>query len=762
MAWNLGPRMIAVKSSQAEIRSEISSLKSDTSKIKSMMTKIYHAFKGQSLTPSSSMPQTTVAITKGPTNVGGEDATQADTEEPPSHTKREHVAMEDDTKKHESDKDEEEPTNAIPITTMHHLTNGEINEYLKKEDKIKKAAEEAKRFEMTKNEVIKIVQEEAEKIGIDLKKVISGKAGEKFKKAQDAKMEVHRPFRFSDFRVIELDELGPIIQKKKNAIAKDRMTSLGKRYERLKKIPKEHGIQYAPPAPILEQAPSQSSRRKRKHMELELEIKVPRLECNRSFPEGVSFVNNMIIEEPKYGIFFTYVFSDQAYQSWNDIHNIGIDSLENRVTRPKKYFELSTTEAIQADCDVKATNIILQGLLPKERECKPYDEFNKFAYKKGETLLNTKFLNTLPPKWSKFVTDVKLVRDLHTTNVDQLHAYLGQHEFHANECTKPKSKRDKSWFKDKVLLDQAQANGQILHEEELAFLADPGIAEAQTTQTVITHNVAYQADDLDAYGSDCDEINTAKVSLMANLSHYGSDNLAEKAQQLEPKLYDRNVIQKTNAIVIRDSEETLMLAEESQLSTKQAFWSKNSVNSSEPTPSTRPTQVKVPKVSMVNTSLKKLKHHLSSFDVVIKERTTATAITEGTWGFKHTKACFRDEIIPFVKALKDLFNSFDQFLVDELYEVQNVFYQMEQAVEQHRVESKTFQDKMNKVLNANERLLEQVISKDVVNIVVTSTVNNAYEPVHACERCVKLETKLQNNFIKREIYDKFFKRYTTL
>nr|GFD25750.1 hypothetical protein [Tanacetum cinerariifolium] len=27
----------------------------------------------------------------------------------------------------------------------------------------------------------------------------------------------------------------------------------------------------------------------------------------------------------------------------------------------------------------------------------------------------------------------KLVQDLHTTNVDQLHAYLGQHEYHANE-----------------------------------------------------------------------------------------------------------------------------------------------------------------------------------------------------------------------------------------------------------------------------------------------------------------------------------------
>nr|GEY44935.1 putative ribonuclease H-like domain-containing protein [Tanacetum cinerariifolium] len=232
---------------------------------------------------------------------------------------------------------------------------------------------------------------------------------------------------------------------------------------------------------------------------------------------------------------------------------------ENGVTRLKKYSELSKIEAIQADCDVKATNIILQGLLPEvyavqERECKLYDEIDKFAYRKGESLrdfylrfslllndmniynmkleqfqVNTKFLNTLPPEWSKFVTDVKLVRDLHTTNVDQLHAYLRQHEYHANEgrqnsmnaglsrqytsgssgssgkqrvivcynCkgeghmskqyTKPKRKREEAWFKDKVLLVQAQANGQVLHEEEIA--------------------------------------------LMANLSQYGSDNLAEVHNQ---------------------------------------------------------------------------------------------------------------------------------------------------------------------------------------------------------------------------------------
>ncbi|GKC59679.1 retrovirus-related pol polyprotein from transposon TNT 1-94, partial [Tanacetum coccineum] len=118
----------------------------------------------------------------------------------------------------------------------------------------------------------------------------------------------------------------------------------------------------------------------------------------------------------------------------------------------------------------------------------------------------------------------------------------------------------------------------------------------------------------------------------------------KKAQQLEPKLYNGNVIKNMSAIVIPNSEETLMLVEEShfetrfvpqtELSAEQAFWSQNSVNSPDPTLSSRPTKVEVskelPKIIMVNMSLKKLKHHLGGFDVVVKERTTATAITEGS------------------------------------------------------------------------------------------------------------------------------------
>ncbi|GJV39877.1 hypothetical protein Tco_1418317 [Tanacetum coccineum] len=158
------------------------------------------------------------------------------------------------------------------------------------------------------------------------------------------------------------------------------------------------------------------------------------------------------------------------------------------VTRIKTYEELTNQEKLQDDCDVRATNIVLQGLPPdvyslvnhhhiakeiwdrvklhmqgtelsqQERECKLYNELDRFTLVKGESLheyylrfaqlmndmhtigmtmqqmqVNTKFLNSLPPEWSKFVTDVKLVKNMHTSNYDQLYAYLSQHEAHATE-----------------------------------------------------------------------------------------------------------------------------------------------------------------------------------------------------------------------------------------------------------------------------------------------------------------------------------------
>nr|GEY77340.1 hypothetical protein [Tanacetum cinerariifolium] len=69
---------------------------------------------------------------------------------------------------------------------------------------------------------------------------------------------------------------------------------------------------------------------------------------------------------------------------------------------------------------------------------------------------------------------------------------------------------------------------------------------------------------------------------------------------------------------------------------------------------------------------------------------------------------------------------------------------------------------MNQVLNENERLLEQVGNKDIVNIVVYSSVDNAYVNVHECEKCLKLETELLNkkDFIEKDTYDKLIMSIT--
>nr|GEX93791.1 hypothetical protein [Tanacetum cinerariifolium] len=690
------------------------------------------------------------------------------------------------------------------------------------------------------------------------------------------------------------------------------------------------------------------------------------------------------------------------YNSWK----------KDGVTRLKKYSELSAAEAIQADCDVKATNIILQGLPPEvyalvsthkvakelweriqmsmqgtsltkqERECKLYDEFDKFV--------NTKFLNTLPLKWSKFVTNVKLVRDLHTTNVDQLHAYLGQHEYHANEshhqpqfqqqastyqtspyatsyhtpqfvsqgpsssnlsisypvndtsttinhnaymasssapqidyalmvhhsseysqpetglvvpifqkeddpidainhmmsfltavvtlrypatnnqlrtssnprqqaainngrvtiqpiyrrqnsmsagssrpfasgssrasgrqrvivcynckgegymskqCTKPKRKRDAEWFKDKVLLVQAQANGQVLQEDEMEFLADPGTTKSSSNQTVITTNASYQADDLDAYDSDCNELNFTKIALMANLSHYGSENLAESntkitsdsniisySQYMNESQY--NIIQNSTLPALQDD---LILSVIEQLKTQvvnctkinqdnkqvnelltaelkryknQERVLKELKNDDKASTSYEPSlEIKTLKhtlsenlkekeslkqkitllkndfqkeesrnidrelalekqVKELNNivfkrsqSAQKLKPKLYDESVIEKsdaivipnteetlilaEESHLKMIEKGHVGVRTHQACFRDDIIPFVKALKELFTSFDQCLIDEVTEVQNVFKQMELAVEQHCEEKNKFQNKMENVFQENDRL----------------------------------------------------------
>ncbi|GKA34963.1 retrovirus-related pol polyprotein from transposon TNT 1-94, partial [Tanacetum coccineum] len=455
------------------------------------------------------------------------------------------------------------------------------------------------------------------------------------------------------------------------------------------------------------------------------------------------------------------------------------------------------------------------------------------------------------------------------------------------QCPKPKRKKDATWFRDRVILVEAQGNDKVLNEEELEFLTDPGIIEGPVTQTIITHNAAYQADNLDAYDSDCDDFSTAKAVLMANLSSYRSDVLSEvklleerqnvdlgsrekliiddfekeinslkqtlseqlkekesltttfnvfknesnekeaknidneialekkvfydnnlqkalgfqnlfylkKAQQISPMLYDGNVIAKeTNVISIADSEETLMLEEASrskmllkqsdpmvlekkvnikpvnysllnqlskdfgkhfvpqkELSTEQAFWfqmSNPSNESYDPSPVKMDVPTELPKVSLVNTSLKKLKSHLTKFDSVVKTRITPSALTEGEWGFEHTKAVFINEIILFLKSLKDIFNVFDKDLLNKITELQIVFDQMEAVVQQYSIDKRCLEIANKQNMNAS------------VNVKSSTAMNDSVKYLEMCNKCLELKAELikQHNMVEKDEYNKLSKR----
>ncbi|GJR66621.1 hypothetical protein Tco_0012686 [Tanacetum coccineum] len=100
-----------------------------------------------------------------------------------------------------------------------------------------------------------------------------------------------------------------------------------------------------------------------------------------------------------------------------------------------------------------------------------------------------------------------------------------------------------------MLLVQAPELGQVLDEEQLAFLADPGITDCHDVQPKIIHNAAFQTDDLDAYDSDCDDISLAKAVLIANLLSYGKNVLSELSEKMSNHvtIWDK-VNQKTKTV----------------------------------------------------------------------------------------------------------------------------------------------------------------------------------------------------------------------
>ncbi|GKC88568.1 retrovirus-related pol polyprotein from transposon TNT 1-94, partial [Tanacetum coccineum] len=104
----------------------------------------------------------------------------------------------------------------------------------------------------------------------------------------------------------------------------------------------------------------------------------------------------------------------------------------------------------------------------------------------------------------------------------------------ARNCTQPKRPQNSEYFKDKMLLMQAQENRVALDEEQLLFLAsghdnavDEDVDEQPVQDLALNVDNVFQADDCDAFDFDVDEAPTAQTMFMANLS--SADPVYDKA-----------------------------------------------------------------------------------------------------------------------------------------------------------------------------------------------------------------------------------------
>nr|GEX08462.1 integrase, catalytic region, zinc finger, CCHC-type, peptidase aspartic, catalytic [Tanacetum cinerariifolium] len=180
--------------------------------------------------------------------------------------------------------------------------------------------------------------------------------------------------------------------------------------------------------------------------------------------------------------------------------------VENGMTRTKKYAELSAAEKIQANCDMKETNIILQGFAVLEFP--PKDD--------PIACLN---------KAIAFLIDVASLRSPSTNN--QLRTFL-----------KP---RNQATIQDGRVTVQGLSNattvkvkdiwlGNALSLSDQGMQHDLGVPDGQAAQTIIPNNSAFQTEDFDTYDSNCDDISNAKAVLMANIFNYESDVILEAQQ----------------------------------------------------------------------------------------------------------------------------------------------------------------------------------------------------------------------------------------
>ncbi|GJX50855.1 hypothetical protein Tco_0277700 [Tanacetum coccineum] len=159
---------------------------------------------------------------------------------------------------------------------------------------------------------------------------------------------------------------------------------------------------------------------------------------------------------------------------------------EDGTTRTKKYEELSIAEKLQDDCDLKAINIVLQGLPPDVYAILNHHKVAKEIWDRVKLLMQGTKLSLqekeclVVPMFNQGDDPIACLNKAMAFLTAVVSSRQGQSEGHmARQCTQPKRPRNAAWFKEKAMLAEAQEARQNLNEEQLAFLSDPGFPDGK-------------------------------------------------------------------------------------------------------------------------------------------------------------------------------------------------------------------------------------------------------------------------------------------
>ncbi|GJV22523.1 hypothetical protein Tco_1371543 [Tanacetum coccineum] len=202
-----------------------------------------------------------------------------------------------------------------------------------------------------------------------------------------------------------------------------------------------------------------------------------------------------------------------------------------------------------------------------------------------------------------------------------------------------------------------------------------------------------------------------------------------------------------------------------QLFAEQAFWLPISKPVSEIPPVQSEPVLKeipheLPTISLVKDSFNKMRSHVHDFENVVTIRTKVTGKNEGSWGFEHIQKAFDKDVKPFVKTLEEYFHMFNQGLHKEISDMKEVFTQMDTEVAKCSVERKIFEIKEKELLLENDRLLELLISQDLVHTTVNSLAKMIdYQSMEKSfldeySECVELKAELskKNDMVEKDVY----------